>query len=136
MFSFSMFLQIGIPSGMLDKACSLSASFCKTAFHQANLSKFDTGILDKTRSLSAYLAKRHFTRHTTKHVFFQLVCHNGISPGILDKNDKACSLSACFWKTSYYQAYVTPHVLFQRNDNSPGMLGQVCLGECRFPKTS
>ena len=27
---------------------------------------------------------------------FGLFLHNGISPGILDKNDKACSLSACF----------------------------------------
>ena len=35
---------------------------------------------------------------TMKHPNFSfgLFLHNGISPGILDKNDKACALSACF----------------------------------------
>ena len=54
--------------------------FCKTAFQRAYLTKhvlfqfllqngISPGILDKTRSLSAYLAKRHFTRHTSHSVF-------------------------------------------------------------------
>ena len=165
MFSFSLFLQNGISPGILDKhdkTCSLSAWFCKTAFHQAYLTKFD-----KACSLSACLAKRHFTRHTWQSMFsfslllqkdtspgildktwqnmtkhdktwqnmfsfgmilqtgipsirytwqsmssFSLFLQNGTSPGILDKDDKACSLSACFWKTSFHQAYLTTHVLF------------------------
>ena len=51
MFSLSLFLQNGISPGILDKS----------VFLQNGISP---GILDKARSLSAYLAKRHFTRHT------------------------------------------------------------------------
>ena len=157
MFSFY------ISPGRLDKACSLSACFCTTAFHQAYLTKFDkacslSACFCKTAFHQAYLtkhvlfqlvfAKRHFARHTwqsmfsfslllqkdiwlglldkhvlfcklafypvclTKHVVFQLILQNGISPGILDK---ACSLLACFGKTALHQAYLTTmtkHVLF------------------------
>ena len=62
---------------------------------------------------------------------FSLFLQNGTSPGILDKDDKACSLSACFWKTAFPQAYLTTHVLFQRNDFSPGRLDKACsLSAC------
>ena len=47
---------------------------------------------------------------------FSLVLQDGTSAGILDKDDKACSLSACFWKTAFHQAYLTTQVLFQRKE--------------------
>ena len=130
MFSFY------ISPGRLDKACSPSDSFCKTAFHQAYCilakvwqrhtwqSTFSFSLPCKTAFHQAYLtkhvlfqfafAKRHFTRPT-----WQTCSHSacflqtGIPSGILDK---ACSLSACFCKTALHQAYLTKttkHVLFQ-----------------------
>ena len=111
MFSFY------ISPGRLDKACSLSACFCTTAFHQAYLTKFDkacslSACFCKTAFHQAYLtkhvlfqlvfAKRHFARHTWQSMFsFSLFWQNGTSPGILDKDDKACSLLACFWKRHF-----------------------------------
>ena len=60
---------------------------CKTAFHQACLTKH---VL-----FQLVFAKRHFTRHTWQrwqNMFsFSLFLEDGISPGILDN---ACSLSA------------------------------------------
>ena len=124
MFSFSLFLQNVTSPGILDKddkACSLLACFWKTAFPQAYLTKHALSIFhqaDLTKHVLFQLgfAKRHFTRHTcqsltkaylTKHVLLQLILQNGISPGILDKHDKACSLSAWFCKTAFHQAYLT-----------------------------
>ena len=65
---------------------------------------------------------------------FSLFLQNGTSPGILDKDDKACSLLACFWKTAFRQAYLTTHVLFQRNDISPGILDKALKGLGRSGK--
>ena len=112
MFSFGLFLHNGISPGILDKndkACSLSASFCKTAFHQAYLTKFD-----KACSLSACFLQNGISPGIRQSMFsFSLVLQNGTSPGILDKDDKTRSLLACFWKTAFPQAYLTKHVLFQ-----------------------
>ena len=101
MFSFSLFLKIGISPGILDKA----------------------------RSLSAYLAKRHFTRHTWQSMFsFSLLLQKDISLGLLDKHVLFCKLAfypVCltkhaliqlvFCKTAFHPAYstkITKHVLF------------------------
>ena len=85
-FSFGLFLHTGISPGILDKndkACALSACFLQNGI--------SAGILDKARSLSASLAKRHFTRHTWQSTFsFSLSC-----------------------KTAFHQAYFTQCVLFQ-----------------------
>ena len=158
MFSFSLFLQTGIPSGMLGKACSLSALLWKTAFHQAYLTKH---VL-----FQLAFAKRHFTRHTWQrwqNMFsFSFLLQKGISLGLLDK---ACSLSACFCKTAFHEAYLTKmtkHVLFQlvfakrhftrhtwqkwqsmfsfslclQNDISPGILDKACSLSACFCKTA
>ena len=186
MFSFSLFLENGISPGVLDKACSLSI------FHQADLTKhvlfrlvfaqrhftrhtwqklqsmfsfsfflqngISPGTLDKIwqsmLSFSLFFAKRHFSRQTWQSMFsFSLVLQNGISPGrldkacslsvfflqngislgLLDKNDKACSLSVSFCKTAFPQAYLTKFdkacslsACFLQNGISPGRLDKAC----------
>ena len=139
MFSFSLVLQNGISPGILDKVWQSMFSFslsCKTAFHQAYLAKhvlFQLAFAKRhfTRHTWQNMTKHDKTwqnmfsfgmilqtgipsiRYTWQSMFsFSLFLQNGTSPGILDKDDKACSLSACFWKTSFHQAYLTTHVLF------------------------
>ena len=75
-------------------------------------------------SFSLFFAKRHFTRHTWQSMFsFSLFLQNGTSPGILDKDDKVCSLLACFFMLHFLpsQAFPTPSPLLgtMRNTQNP-----------------
>ena len=73
-------------------------------------------------SFSLFFAKRHFTRHTWQSMFsFSLFLQNGTSPGILDKDDKVCSLLACFFMLNFLpsQAFPTPLLGTMRNTRTP-----------------
>ena len=87
-------------------------------------------------SFSLFLQNRISPGILDKALLFQLILQTGISPGILDK---ACSLSAGFCKTAFYQAYLTKHVLFQlilQNGISPGILDKACSLSACFGKTA
>ena len=91
---FELVSQNGISPGILDKSL----------FLQNGISP---GILDKARSLSAYLAKRNFTRHTSQSMFsFSLLWQKNILLGLLDKHVRFCKLA-------FYLSCLTKHVLFQ-----------------------
>ena len=73
-------------------------------------------------SFSSFFAKLHFTRHTWQSMFsFSLFLQNGTSPGILDKDDKVCSLLACFFMLHFVpsQAFPTPLLGTMRNTRTP-----------------
>ena len=133
-----VFAKLGISPGILDKARSLLACFCKKAFHQAYLTKHVLFQLILQNGISPGILEKVWQSMFS----FSLFLQNGISPGILDNNDKACSLSACFCKTAFHQAYsttMTKHVLFQlilQNCTSPGILDKACsLSACFCKKT-